>query len=282
MKCGAIFSGVDVRDYKVICAAKEYDFPKEFELKTVRVKSQGAVGSCVAHSLSSILEYYNNTQNNDPTEMSVGYIYGNRSTSEYKGEGMIMRDALEVVKKYGDVYKDDFCDGLPIDNLEVPISTALYEVRKNELYDKGYPHRISQYCRVNSANAIKASLYAGNPVLIAMNWYNDMEVINGILTTNYDECAGGHCMFIYGWNEVGWKVQNSWGEDWGIDGTMVVPYEMPIEEYWTLTDDIIEGCYVKKPFSSKTGKMFAKIINKICNVFHKVGDKNDLHDRESV
>ena len=272
MKCGAIFSGIDVRDYKMVCAAQNYEFPEEFELKTVRIKNQLNVGSCVAHSLSSMLEYYNKTQNNDPTEMSVGYIYGNRSTSEYKGEGMIMRDALEVVRKYGDVYKNDFGEGFSIDNVEVPAATLLYELQKDRLFDKGYPHRISQSCRVNSANAIKASLYAGNPVLMAMMWYDDMEVIDGILTTDYRGCAGGHCMFIYGWDENGWKVQNSWGEDWGINGTMTVPYEMPVEEFWTLTDDIIEGTYIKKPFSSKVGKFFAKIINKICNMFHKVGE----------
>lgn len=210
MKCGAIFSGYDARDYKLVCAAREYDFPKEFELKTVRIKCQDAVGSCVAHSLSSVLEYYNNEQNDNPAEMSVGYIYGNRSTSEYKGEGMIMRDALEAVRKCGDVYKKDFCNGI-IDNVEVPVATALYEMQKDALHKKSYPHRISQYCRVNSVNAIKASLYAGNPVLMAMMWYDDMEVIDGVLTTSYVGEAGGHCMFIYGWNETGWLVQNSWG-----------------------------------------------------------------------
>jgi len=269
MKCGAIFSGYDARDYKLICAARDYDFPEEFELNTVRIKNQMDVGSCVAHSLSSILEYYNNKQNNNPTEMSVGYIYGNRSTSEYEGEGMIMRDALEVVRKYGDVYKTDFSNGI-VDNVEVPTITFLYEMQKDALYDKGYPHRISQYCRVNSVNAIKASLYAGNPVLMAMMWYDDMEVVDGILTTSYEGCAGGHCMFIYGWDETGWKVQNSWGEDWGNNGCMIVPYEMPIEEFWTLTDDIIEGTYVKKPFQSKIGKLLAKVLNKAAN---KVGGK---------
>jgi C1A family cysteine protease len=136
------------------------------------------------------------------------------------------------------------------------------------MFDYGYPHRISQYCRVDSVNAMKASLMAGNPVLIAMEWFEDMEVVDGILTTDYINSAGGHCMFIYGWNETGWKVQNSWGEDWGVNGTMIVPYEMRIEECWTLTDDIIEGIVVKKPFSSKAGKLFAKVINKIAN---KVG-----------
>mgnify|MGYP003317644493 CR=1 FL=1 len=40
--------------------------------------------------------------------MSVGYIYGNRRTSDYEGEGMIMRDALEAVRQYGDVAHEEF------------------------------------------------------------------------------------------------------------------------------------------------------------------------------
>lgn len=268
MKCGAIFSGYDARDYRAVYAVSEKEFPKEFELKTVRIKNQGNVGSCVAHALSSIIEYYNNKQNNDPREMSIGYIYGNRTTSEYKGEGMIMRDALEAVRQFGDVPNIMFYAPLGMDNIEVPFSIELFEVSKDKMFDYGYPHRISQYCRVDSVNAMKASLMAGNPVLIAMEWFEDMEVVDGILTTDYINSAGGHCMFIYGWNETGWKVQNSWGEDWGVNGTMIVPYEMHIEECWTLTDDIIEGIVVKKPFSSKAGKLFAKVINKIAN---KVG-----------
>ena len=56
---GAIFSGYDARDYKLVYTATGKEFPKEFQLETRRIKNQGAVGSCVAHSLSSIIEYYN-------------------------------------------------------------------------------------------------------------------------------------------------------------------------------------------------------------------------------
>ena len=111
---------------------------------------------------------------------------------------------------------------------------------------------------------------AGNPILMAMNWYNDMTVSeNGILTTRYSGWAGGHCMFIYGWDETGWKVQNSWGPDWGHQGTMIIPYEMDIEEFWVVSDDIIEDTIVKKPFSSKAGKIIAKVFNKINKIFNK-------------
>lgn len=263
---GAIFSGIDVRDYKGVYVAKEESFPKSFELKMVRIKNQESVGSCVAHSLSTVIEYYNNQQNGDPTEMSIGYIYGNRTTSKHKGVGMVVRDALEAIRLYGDVYKETYFE---TDNVEVPLAIDLFEDNKINFYSKGYIHRISQYFQVNTVSAIKASLMAGNPVVMAMEWYSDMKVVDGILTTSRVGYDGGHCMLIYGWDERGWKVQNSWGDQWGDNGTVIIPYDMKINECWALTDDIIEGLTVQKPFMSKLGKIVARIINVFCKIFYR-------------
>lgn len=265
MKQGAIFSNYDVRDYKLVYASKTADFPKKFSLKMRDIKNQGAVGSCVAHALSSIIEYYNYKQLHSRTRMSVGYIYGNRINSEHKEDGMVIRDALDAVLKYGDVENALF----PY-NSEVPRVIELFESEKDRLFEKGYPYRISQYCQVTTENAVKAALMAGNPVLIGMMWYEDMEVINGILTTDYKNETGGHAMVICGWDENGWKVHNSWGESWGDDGYAIVPYEMPIEEMWIVTDEIIENTKVKKPFSETLlGQYLASFINVIVNFFRK-------------
>ena len=261
---GAIFSGYDARDYKLVYTATGEEFPEEFQLETRRIKNQGAVGSCVAHSLSSIIEYYNYTQTGDDRPMSVGYIYGNRRTSDYEGEGMIVRDALEAVRQYGDVVHEEF----PY-NEEVPKMIQLFEYSGRKLFKKSYPNRISQYARVTECNAIKSALMSGNPVLIAMTWYADMEVINGVLSTSNLGYDGGHCMFIYGWDKRGWKVQNSWGENWGNNGCMIVPYNMDIEEAWIVSDNIIKNTTIKKPFSCKIGKPIAKIMNKIVKIFNK-------------
>lgn len=257
---GAIYSGVDVRDYKMVCESGAQDFPNEFALKTVRIKNQGTVGSCVAHALSSIVEYYNCIQCDDSTEMSTGYIYGNRSNSRHKDAGMVIRDALGIVQKYGDVPKHYFPE-----NIETPEAIALFQRREPRLYTIGRPNRISKYCRIWNANEAKRALYAGIPLLMAMDWYADMSVVDGVLTTQYRSCEGGHCMFIYGWEERGWRVQNSWGEDWGTGGTFILPYDMGMAECWAVMDDITGSLKVEKPYASRIGDFFAKIINAVYN-----------------
>lgn len=261
--CGAIFSGVDVRDYQMVCAVPNIELPDEFELETRRVKDQGQIGRCVATALSSILEYYDFKQNGVDAEMSPGYIYGNRSNSSHKDSGMIMRDALDIVSKFGDVYAYEF----PYD-AETPEIISYYERDAERLYESGHPHRISEYCRVNTVGAAKLALMAGVPLLMAMEWFDDMKVgDDGVLSTEYIGYAGGHCMFIYGWDERGWKIQNSWSEDWGVNGCFILPYEMGMAECWAVMDDIVEGAYIKRPFQSKIGKSFARVVNKICNIF---------------
>lgn len=262
---GAIFSSIDVRDYKGVCAVSPSSFPKEFELPIIRVKSQGTVGSCVAHTLSSVVEYFNYIQHKSKTEMSTGYIYGNRNTSSHKGNGMIIRDALTALKLYGDVEKTDFPD-----NVEVPTAISLYNKRANTLYDKGYPNRISSYYRLKTKEDIKKALYNKYPVVMAMKWYSDMRVIDGVLTTKYKGYRGGHCMLIYGWNEKGWKVLNSWGLGWGNKGTCIIPYKIKIKETWAVVDNIKDNIIIKKPFSSNTGKVIGKVLNKLGNINSKI------------
>jgi hypothetical protein len=70
--------------------------------------------------------------------MSVGYIYGNRTSSKHKGKGMIIRDALADVCKFGDVEYSLF----PY-NKEVPEIINLFESKKTNLFNQGYPNRIS-------------------------------------------------------------------------------------------------------------------------------------------
>ena len=96
------------------------------------------VSSCVTHALSEVVEYFNSQQEDSNKVMSTGYIYGNRTNMTHKGEGMVIRDALSNLQKYGDVTADEF----PW-NIEVPEAIEAYKKAKSKLKDTAYPNRIS-------------------------------------------------------------------------------------------------------------------------------------------
>jgi C1A family cysteine protease len=268
--CGALFSKPDVRDYKA--KAKSHEIPNEFELDMPKIKNQGAVGSCVAHALSTVVEYFNEKETGSYEEMSTGYIYGNRRLSVYEGEGMYMRDAVCTVTKYGDVPNSYF----PV-NVEVPYAIEKFEKEFDNIHTVGYNFKFAEYFRLKDELAIKTCIMENGPVVLSMYWYDDIRVINGIMFTRCVKTrnTGGHCMVIYGWNEIGWMVQNSWGRGFGDDGNVVIPYDVQLQEVWGVKDAESTGNLdIYKPFRTKFGAKIAKIVNYILSIMYNMFHKN--------
>lgn len=261
---GALFSKPDVRDYTA--SAKQSEFPDEFELKLPKVKNQGNVGSCVAHALSTVVEYFNREESGKYTQMSTGYIYGNRRFTLNKGSGLITRDAIKTVAKYGDVPHSLF----PI-NVEVPEAIAKFEENVDSIESDGYFFKFHEYFKLKSEEAVKTSLMENGPAIVAMKWFDDIKIVNGVMQT---KCVaklntGGHCMVIYGWNDIGWKVRNSWGRAWGDKGNVIIPYDVRLKEIWGIRDAASDSSLIiNKPFKTKFGQKIAKALNSIVLFFY--------------
>lgn len=244
---GCLLSPVDVRDYTIACAAQE-TFPNTFELEVLpRVKSQGRVNSCVAHSTSTILEYYELIENRD-AKLSTNFIYGiQKLECGHQGEGMYLRDACKIVCKYGDMTEKD-CPG----NTEVP---ECWDAAERSLTDPeskaaAEKFKIKTYFACNTTEAIKKALMKYGPILASIYWYPSYEPdANGILSTEKVGECGGHAFVIYGWNEKGFKCQNSWGEDWGDKGRFILPYEIPVKEARCFVD--LEDNYKEAPIAEE-------------------------------
>lgn len=252
---GAILSPQDVRDYKAVCAASAEEFPAEFELQMPAVKNQGSVGACVAHSLATTIEYFNCQQGDGTDEMSVGFIYGNRGIYDYDGVGMIVREALARVQKCGSVTKK-CCSSYA----EVPAMITYIQGQLADFLPDAYPNRITSYYRLDTDNAIKASLMQNGPVVFAMNWFSDIHLVDGVLVTDEVRSNSAHAMVIYGWNETGWKIQNSWGEHWGNNGRAILPYNVTRSETWGIVDTYSENLR-KKQEEASTAKI-AELLDK--------------------
>lgn len=277
--CGSLFSIPDLRDYKGRPISSDAYLPEEYELKNLpEVKNQGAVGSCVAHSLATAAEYFNQKETDTNVKLSTGYIYGNRLLTTYKGSGMYTRDAIKTMTKFGDVPYEDF----PY-NVEVPYAIETFESESNkELIEKGLNYKFESYFKLTNEKSIKAHIYDGNPVIMTMWWYDDIKIKDGIMETKLIKSSktGGHCMVIFGWNKTGWLVQNSWGKNWGNKGRFILPYNVPLKETWGVLDAKSDSSIIlDKPFKSKVGAWFAKLIHKIIswfyNLYYKLRNKSN-------
>lgn len=257
----AIQSPYDVRDYTI---KPHIEFPKEFSLKIqVPVKNQWSKPTCVAHALSSTIEYHHKKQYGSYRKFSTEFIYGLRDSSNYLGEGMVVREALKTIQKYGDVYYTD-CPG----NHTVQDAMSIVNTKIDELKELAYPHRITAYFKINSPEELKTALMEYGPVIVVMNTYDNDKVINDVYTYNPDNPRGSHCVFIYGWNENGWLVQNSWGKLYAWDGRFTIPFDFKFSEMWGIVDDIVENDIIR-PNRNKVLDIVYKIINTIINLLNK-------------
>lgn len=231
---GAIESKIDVRDYQVACAAApNVELPEVFELNMRAVKNQLAVSSCVAHALAEVVEYFNFIQEKTDTTMSTEFIYGNRINHTYTDQGMIIRDALENLRKYGTCPNSSMPG-----NIEVPEAIRRFNQNALGVIPVAYPNRITNYCSLYKKNDMKLWLMTKGPIVFSVKWYENywLTVNNELHFDEKSEPSGCHCMVIYGWNKEGWLFQNSWGNTWGDGGRAVYPYDATIREAWGVED----------------------------------------------
>lgn len=200
---GSLPSPIDLRDFRVSSSVTNIELPKEFRLENYEIKDQGIVNSCVAHSLSSMLE-------RSGCKFSTGWIYGYRPEGYYQGEGMYPREALNTLLKKGAVKKEDFDY-----NIEMQEAKKLVDNNIDKLEAYANDYRITSYARLYTEKEIKSWLFVhkiGIPIAIATEEI-ELDRDNVIQIPN-SYPNSGHAMLIVGWNDLGFIVQNSWGKNW--------------------------------------------------------------------
>ena len=266
---GALPPKKDIQAYKAVGlkAASALDLPEEFELTMPGVKNQGQVGSCVAHAVSTTVEYFNRVQEGTNTVFSTGFIYGNRQNTTHKGSGMYVDKALHNLRNIGDVANTLF----PY-NIEVPEAITKYEERAEELKPKAYPNRITEYFQINNDEQRKVNLMNNGPIVFSIPWYSDyMLDKDNVMRHESDEIRGYHAMVIYGWNKDGWKIQNSWGKGFGNGGRAILPFDTKFSTCYGIRDDVSgedDNLDIDKPFKNLP-KWIVSLINFIINLFAK-------------
>lgn len=255
---GCVPSKKDLRDYllnKKVCQST--NLPESFKVEHSSIKNQGAVGSCVAHSVSEVLEQIKNNK----TRYSTAWIYGYRPVGYYQGSGMMTSQAMKTIKNVGCVEYDK-CPG----NYEMPKAKEYVNSNLALLKEEAGKDKIISYARLKSVQEIKEAIFkTGKPVVVCIQVGNLKLDENNVALIPKD-FDGGHATVCYGWNETGLLIQNSWGKNWGNKGCFILPYEYPVNEAWLITSD--ENVVIK-PKLFWLVNLFKEIINFFKRLIHK-------------
>ena len=268
---GSIPSPKDIRDYKLNTEtmyqkinSKAVVIPDTYKLTTVPIKNQGIFPTCVAHALSEIVEFHNKRQSGKFSKFSTEFIYGCRFEGDYDGEGMYIRDALKVIKSYGDV----LYTVLP-GNSYVQAARSKVLGNFDELKVEAYPNRVSNYYRLYGETEVKYAIVKNGPVVAGMWWYDGATLDDKhIYIYNKDNDKSGHAVLIVGWDNENWIIQNSWGGTWGDKGLFKIPINKSFDEVfyevYGVNDNITD---IKTP--SKFIEKISPAINSILNTLKK-------------
>lgn len=261
---GALAPTIDTRDYKII--AMSADYPDSYTIDFIpKVKNQKTICSCVAHAMSSILEYFNYKETNENISLSTDFIYGIQGIIFNRTKpGMYLRDACKIVREYGDCLKST----IPT-NIEQPNCTKnLQKILTDTIYQEAKIFQVDSYARCKSNTAIKHALMNYGPVLASVKWYDENSINNNkVITMNTKSAFGYHAIMIYGWNEYGWLCQNSWGKNWNGDGRFIYPFNSPIAEAWSFVDKTNSDVVIPK--NNLVFNRLYKIINLILNLLKR-------------
>lgn len=217
-------SPVDHRDYvaeTIYSADGEPPLTLDLRADLNQVRDQGAQGACAGEVAACMKEWQERQDVNFLDYMSPQFIYNSR---ENQGEeGMYSRDVMSILYKFGSVKETDY-----------PYLT--FTPITQELLDIAAHYKIQGYASVNTVDGLKRALYKNGPCYFAIPVYNyGMRLWK---PRQGDSLIGGHAITAVGYNEQGFILRNSWGENWGDKGYTVFPYEdWGLQwEVWTTID----------------------------------------------
>lgn len=207
-----------------------------------RVKSQGAISSCVgwasgygAYSIQQAIvnEWRGLRDISTRNATSAMFLYNQVKIYDCNF-GSRISDALKFMKETGNVLQSEFnvdvndCDHMPDSSL-----IARAEAHKIKDFEALFRSDASDYVKISKT---KLSLIQNKPVIAGFNLLNSFTTIKRRDKYWFPEIGdesefGGHAMVVVGFDdseangEGAFEIMNSWGEGWGNDGFIWVRYK---------------------------------------------------------
>ena len=239
---GAIPSPHDRRDYSVASFSPIVTLGDYMPPDILKTKNQGAVGACVAYGLEHQAAVHYLMEHGHERRFDPNYVYGYRGAEDYQGEGMIVREALQMQRRNGISDEGQLLWPYAVFYAGLKNQQQYYtpEVHANAMYQ-----RIESYYSAQTEAEIDTALLKG-PVGFVIPIYSSFinPPANGILpmpNPSLESMHGAHYVVAVGKRGRYWVIQHWWG-DWG-DQSMLgycmgyLPIGYPMYEAWGTIDE---------------------------------------------
>ena len=175
------------------------------------------------------------------SDPSPAWLYGRYHAADRQDTGAQFGRMLEILK--GGVASLEYMPYVANAWKAEPTLSAVMSAN-------GHPGPREYYCvfawgQAAKANIIKRELSLGRPVLVGSWTDAGWQSYKGGDLAPVEEQGGAHATFLYGYDsDVAWGL-NSWGKDWGDDGSYFMPWavlEQDVFEAWVMnTSGQVQG-----------------------------------------
>jgi C1A family cysteine protease len=203
---------------------------------------QLTLGSCTGQAIGALIHY--NLIKEDPRKAfqpSALFIYYCERVLENtinEDAGAEIRDGIKSLVRWG-VCPEQYH----------PYVVSKFKTKPSKLaYNNAYPHRISQYMRIEQRlDDLKSCLADGFPFVFGFSCYDSFEsdevARTGALNVpgRNEKDLGGHAVMCVGYDSMlrHFIIRNSWGASWGMEGYFTMPYDYILSDdlaadFWTV------------------------------------------------
>ena len=237
-KLGLKKSDPDKRDLKMQLP-QDAILPNKYEIPIIRcIYNQGTLGSCSSNVICNQIMSLKDYSDNDYPSRLFQYFNSRAITgNEAFDEGCTYRDAYRALAKFG------FTD----ENLWSYDISKYAEKPPQEAYDKANKTLIKRYqSLIPSLYAIQYAISHNLPVAFGCIVYENFKDLDENFVVPYPagNALGGHAQLLIGYDNDTklFKVQNSWGLEWGTKGCHYMHYSHILNsewcfDYWTITKE---------------------------------------------
>lgn len=222
----------DARDWyyrpALINLASRIDPPRN-----LHILNQQDEPACTGFALAAAINYLNQQRGEDDKKVSMRMLYEMaRRNDEWQGEDYSGSSCRGAIKGWYNMGVAE--EALWSYEANKPGTFSLAAAKNARANTVGayyrLKHRVSDFhAALNEAGVIYCS------ARVHRGW-EQKQVLNGVISPDENH-SGSHAFALVGYDETGFWIQNSWGEQWGKDGLAIWSYEdwqKNIQDAWVL------------------------------------------------